>query len=126
MTACRNFEKKAVTGRIRRARGRTRCRLKVNFPLHYFYESRGGGRIAQKRFYGYAGLMGAAEIIDLIESLPLAERVRVYRYITGEQEILAGAQGVWRGLNIRQRQKRVCGESVFANLVLEARQLERY
>lgn len=70
--------------------------------------------------------MSATEIIHAIESLPAAERAQVFRYVTGEREKPASAHGVWHGLNIRERQKRVCGDSVLPNVVLQARQLERY
>ena len=70
--------------------------------------------------------MSATEIIDAIELLPVAERVRVIRFMTGTQNPPMKAHGVWHDLNIRERQKRICGESVLPNLVLEARQLERY
>ena len=70
--------------------------------------------------------MSAAEIIHAIESLPPVERAQVLRYLSGEPETPAAAHGVWHGLNIRERQKRVCGDAVLPNVVLEARQLERY
>jgi hypothetical protein len=70
--------------------------------------------------------VSATEIIHAIESLPLSEKAQVLRHLTGEREKSALVRGVWHGLNIRERQKRVCGDSVFPNVVLEARQLERY
>jgi hypothetical protein len=70
--------------------------------------------------------VSASEIIQAIESLPLSERAQVLRHLTGDREKPVPAHGVWHGLNIRERQKRVCGDSVLPNVVLEARQLERY
>ena len=70
--------------------------------------------------------MSATEIIHAIESLPLAERAQVLRYLTGEPKKPAAPHGVWQGLNIRERQKRICGDNLLPNVVLEARQLERY
>jgi hypothetical protein len=70
--------------------------------------------------------VSATEIIHAIESLPLAERVRVIRYLTGDPEKPAAPHGVWHGVNILERQKRICGDAVLPNLVMEARQLERY
>jgi hypothetical protein len=70
--------------------------------------------------------VSATEIIHAIESLPLAERVQILRYLTGESEKPAAEHGVWHGLDIGERQKRVCGDAILPNVVLEARQLERY
>jgi hypothetical protein len=70
--------------------------------------------------------VSATEIIHAIESLPFPERAQVLRHLTGERDKPAPSHGVWRGLNIRERQKRVCGDGVLSNVVLEARQLERY
>jgi len=70
--------------------------------------------------------MSASEIIQAIESLPIGERAQVLRYLTEDREKPAAAHGVWHGLNIRERQKRVCGDAVLPNVVLEARELERY
>ena len=70
--------------------------------------------------------ISATEIIDAIESLPVAERVQVIRYVTGTQSPPLKAHGVWHDLNIRDRQKRICGECVLPNLVLETRLQERY
>ena len=70
--------------------------------------------------------MSATEIIDAIESLPVAERIQVIRYMTGAQNTPVKVHGVWHGLNIRDRQKRICGENVLSNIILETRQLERY
>jgi len=70
--------------------------------------------------------VSATEIIHAIESLPLLERAQVLRYLTGEPEKPAAPHGVWHGLNISDRQKQVCGDAVLPNVVLEARQLERY
>ena len=70
--------------------------------------------------------MSGTEIIRAIESLPPGERAQVFRYLTGEREKPAAAHGVWHGVDIRERQRRVCGDSVLPSVVLEARQLERY
>jgi hypothetical protein len=70
--------------------------------------------------------VSATEIIHAIESLPPAERAQVFRYLSGEPEKPTAPQGVWHGVNIRERQNRVFGDVVLPNVVLEARQLERY
>jgi len=70
--------------------------------------------------------VSATEIIHAIESLPLSERVQVFRYLSGEPAKSVAGHGVWHGVNILERQKRVCGDAVLPNVVLEARQLERY
>jgi len=70
--------------------------------------------------------VSATEIIHAIESLPPVERAQVLRYLSGELEKPAAGHGVWHGLNISERQKRVCGDAILPNVVLEARQLERY
>jgi len=70
--------------------------------------------------------VSATEIIHAIESLPLAERAQVLRYLTGGPEKPAAPHGVWRALDIRERQKRICGDNLLPNVVIEARQLDRY